>query len=157
MLPTRNIKKHNVCAVYWVISNLPAQYRSSVQSIYLVCLCNSNDVKNYGYDAIFQPLIRDIQVLEEEGLHVQNLGTSVKGYVFYVSADNLGAQSLAGFQESSNVDKFCRFCLTSRNEIDLHEVRERVFPLRTIETPKQTLEELMTNSLVPGWREERKT
>ncbi len=141
-------KKHKVCAVYWVISNLPAQYRSSVQSIYLACLSNSNDVKKYGYDAIFQPLIRDIQVLEEEGLYVQKLGTSVKGSVLYVSADNLGAHSLAGFQESFNVDKFCRFCLASRKDIDLHEVREGVFPLRTIESHKQTLEELKTNSLV---------
>ncbi len=123
--------------MYWVISNLPAQYRSSVQSIYLACLCNSNDVKNYGYDAIFQPLIRDIQVLEEEGLYVQKLGTSVKGSVLYVSADNLGAHSLAGFQESFNVDKFCRFCLASRKDIDLHEVREGVFPLRTIESHKE--------------------
>lgn len=109
--------------MYWVISKLPAQYRSSVQSIFLACLCNSNDVKNYGYDAIFQPLIRDIQVLEEEGLYVQKLGTSVKGSVLYVSADNLGAHSVAGFQESFNVDKFCRFCLASRKDIDFKSER----------------------------------
>lgn len=92
--------KKSIRYVYWLISNLPAQYTSSVQCIYLTCLCNSSDVNNYGYDAIFQPLIKDIQVLEEEGLYVQKLGTSVKGSVLYVSADNLGAHSLAGFQES---------------------------------------------------------
>lgn len=122
-------KKHKVCAVYWVISNLPIRYRSSVQSIYLACLCHSNDVKKYGYGAILEPLIKDLEVLEQQGLYVQKLGSTVRGTVLYVSADNLGAHSLAGFHESFNVDKFCRFCLASRQDIDTHEVKEGVFPL----------------------------
>ncbi|XP_057181928.1 uncharacterized protein LOC130548896 [Triplophysa rosa] len=103
-------KKHKICAVYWVLLNLPIQYRSSVQSIYLACLSYSSDVKKYGYSAILEPLLKDIEVLEKQGIYVQKLGDNIQGTVLYVSADNLGAHSLGGFQENFNVDKFCRFC-----------------------------------------------
>nr|XP_054606036.1 uncharacterized protein LOC129166763 [Nothobranchius furzeri] len=61
-------KIHKVCAVYWVLSNLPLDCRSSVQSIYLACLCHSSDVKKHGYDAVLQPLIKDLQILEQQGV-----------------------------------------------------------------------------------------
>lgn len=37
--------------------------------------------------------------------------------VLYVLSDHLGAHSFVGFQESFNVDKFCRICLASRSDI----------------------------------------
>lgn len=48
-----------------------------------------------------------------------------------MSSDNLGARSLAGFQESFNVDKFCRFCFASRDAIQTISVRDGLSPLRT--------------------------
>lgn len=124
-------KKYKACAVYWVIANLPIKYRSSLQSIYLAVLCNRNDAKSFGYEKILEPLLKDIQILENQGLFIQRLGASVKETVLFVSADNLGAQSLAGFQESFTVDKFCRFCLASRSNIQTTEVRSGLFTLRT--------------------------
>ena len=50
--------------------------------------------------------------------------------------------------ESFNVDKFCWFCLAIRQDIDIHEVKERVFPLRTVEAHKQDLLELNRHQLV---------
>lgn len=135
-------KKHKICAVYWVLSNLPIRYRSSVQSMYLACLSYSSDVKKYGYSAILEPLLKDIEVLEKEGIYVQKLGENIRGTVLYVSADNLGAHSLGGFQENFNVDKFCRFCLASRSKISIHEVSDGVFPLRTTEAHENILLQL---------------
>lgn len=86
--------------MYWVIANLPIKYCSSLQSIYLAVLCNSNDAKSFGYENILKSLLKDIQILQNQGLFIQRLGASVKGTVLFVSADNLGAHSLAGFQES---------------------------------------------------------
>ena len=54
----------------------------------------------------------------------------MKGTVLYVS-DNLGAHSLAGFQVSFRVNKFCRFCLASYDAIQTVSVRDDLFPLRT--------------------------
>lgn len=141
-------KKHKICAVYWVLSNLPIRYRSSVQSIYLACLSYSSDVKKYGYSAILEPLLKDIEVLENQGIYVQKLGENIRGTVLYVSADNLGAHSLGGFQENFNVDKFCRFCLASRSEINIHKVSDGLFPLRTTEAHENILLELKGTDLV---------
>ena len=114
------------------------QYGKGHLSIYLACLCHSNDVKSYGYGAILEPLINDLEVLEQQGLYVQKLGTTVRGTVLYVQT-TWGAHSLAGFQENFNVDKFCRFCLASRQDIDILKVKEGVFPLRTVEAHKHDL------------------
>lgn len=38
-------KKHKMCAMYWVIANLPAKYRASLNSIQLALICNTAAVK----------------------------------------------------------------------------------------------------------------
>lgn len=124
-------KKHKITAIYWVFADLPVKYRSALSSIYLAVLSNSNDVKTFGYEPIFEPLLRELCVLENQGFYIDRLGTCIKGTVVYVSSDNLGAHSLAGFQESFRVDKFCRFCLASHDAIQTASVRDGLFPLRT--------------------------
>ncbi|XP_049333235.1 uncharacterized protein LOC125801128 [Astyanax mexicanus] len=114
--------KHKMCAVYWVIANMPAKYRSTLSSIQLALLCNTSTVKQCGYAKVLQPLIYDLKLLEQDGIYLEQLGASVKGTVLYVAADNLGAHSLAGFLESFTTDKFCRFCLASRRDIQQLEM-----------------------------------
>ena len=41
-------KKHKVTAVYWVLGNIPAQFRSTLASIYLTILCKAEDTKQFG-------------------------------------------------------------------------------------------------------------
>lgn len=41
--------KHKMCAVYWVIANIPAKYSSALNSIQLALLCNIYIVKKSGY------------------------------------------------------------------------------------------------------------
>lgn len=138
-------KKHKICGIYWVIANLPLKYRSSLSSIYLATLCYSSDIKTFGYDRILEPLLKDIEVLENQGLYVQKLGASVTGTLLYVSSDNLGAHSLAGFQESFSAGKVCRFCLADRENIQDYEVKSGKFPLRTQESLDNCLSELQQN------------
>ncbi|KAK0137892.1 hypothetical protein N1851_025902 [Merluccius polli] len=66
-------KKHKITAVYWVPLNLPAKFRSSLSSIQLAALGRSDDVKQYGFDRFFAPLLRDISVLEKEGIYTERL------------------------------------------------------------------------------------
>lgn len=42
-------KIHKVCGVYWTLANIPAKYRSVFHSTQLALLCNSNDVRRFGY------------------------------------------------------------------------------------------------------------
>ena len=130
--PLETSKKiHKITAVYWVILNLPSNFRSSLHSIHLALLGKTCDVKQFGYEKFFSPLIKDLKSLEQTGVFVQTLDNYVKGSVFCVCADNLGAYSLAGFQESFNIKKFCRFCLTHRGEIATTAISD--FELRSRE------------------------
>lgn len=133
-------KLHKITAVYWVVLNLPARFRSNLSSIQLALLGKSVDVKQDGYERFFEPLIKDIRCIELEVFFVEVVGQFVKGTVYCVSADNLGAHGLAGFSESFNVDKFCRFCLISRDQIATTEVND--FQLRGVDQHNTFLEEL---------------
>ena len=97
--------------------SVPAsRYKSALSSIYLALLCKAEHVRIYGYDCVLKPLIEDIKSLETVGVFVEKLGYKVKGTTLFIAADNLAAHSLGGFQESFNVEKFCRFCLASRKD-----------------------------------------
>lgn len=137
--------EYKICGVYWVIVNLPFQYRSSLSSIYLATLCHRKDIISFGYERILEPLIKDIEILERDGLFVQRLGASVTGTIVYVSADNLGAHSLAGFKESFSEGKICRFCLADRKDIQICPVKSGKFTLRTQESIDDCLSTLKQN------------
>ena len=150
-------KKHKLCAIYWVIANLPVKYRSSLSSIYLALLCKSVDAKTFGYDRIVEPLLRDLQLLENQGIYISRLGTSVRGTVLNGSSDNLGAHSFAGFQESFNVDKFCHFCLASHSDIQTCSVQSKSFLLRTKESYNENISRLRDEwALEKCWQSEKR-
>lgn len=126
-------KKHKICAVYWILGNLPPGSSSSLSSINLALLCKSDDVKAFGYQKILEPLVSDLITLEQQGVFVSHLDTFVRGTVQCVVADNLGAHALAGFVGSFSGEYICRFCTARRTDIQTKEVRDGVFPLRSEE------------------------
>ncbi|KAL0147792.1 hypothetical protein M9458_056908 [Cirrhinus mrigala] len=136
-------KKHKLCAIYWVLANLDSKYRSALHSIQLALLCKVNALKEHGYDEVLRPLIQDIATLEENGVYVEQLAESVKGTILYVAADNLGAHSLAGFQESFAADYFCRFCMCKQDDMQDKEVRSGVLQPRTRENHERHVQEVL--------------
>lgn len=74
-------KKHKVTAVYWVLADVPALLRFSLNSMFLAILCKADDVKRFGYSSVLEPLLKDLVSLEEEGLYVPALGKRVKATV----------------------------------------------------------------------------
>lgn len=72
-------KKHKICALYWILGNLPPGCHSSLSSIHLAALINSSDVKVYGYKKVLEPLIADLITLEQHGVFVEKLGKTLKG------------------------------------------------------------------------------
>jgi hypothetical protein len=110
----------------------------------LLCERGGNtDVKQFGYESFLYPLIKDVETLEKDGVFVEVLDKFVRGTIFSVCADNLGARSLAGFHESFNVEKFCRFCCISQDQIV--NVDPRDFPLRTVRQHDTFVEELKSS------------
>lgn len=123
-------KKHKITAVHWVFADIPATLRSSLVSIYLAILCKADDVNQYGYPKVLEPLLKDLKSFND-GIFVPSLGKVVQGTVLAVVADNLGAHSIGGFVESFSSSHFCRFCIGEKSQIQEHEVGEGLFPLRT--------------------------
>lgn len=79
-------KLHKITAVYWVVLNLSARFRSNLNSIQLALLGKNVDVKQHGNEKFFEPLIKDIRCLKQEGIFVDVVGQFVKGTVYCVSA-----------------------------------------------------------------------
>lgn len=86
-------------------------------------------VKEHGYAKVFYPVIKDLITLEEQWLHLEQLGASIKGTVLFVTADNLAAHGLAGFQESILVNHVCKFCMASRDKMPDNKVKSGFFQL----------------------------
>ncbi|XDV26354.1 hypothetical protein PO909_030098, partial [Leuciscus waleckii] len=126
-------KKHKLCAIYWILGNVPSMFQSTLSSIYLAVLFKTEDVKTYGFEKILRPLLHDLQTLEQQGVYVQQLGTFLKGTVQCVVADNLAAHSMAGFIENFSGEYCCRFCTASRADSQTNEVKAGEFTLRTAE------------------------
>lgn len=126
-------KKHKITALYWVFGNIPHSSRSTLTSVYLALLCKAVDIKRFGYKEVLAPLLKDIAILERDGIYLSSVGRNVKGSVFCVAADNLGAHSICGLVENFSGPFICRFCLGQRSEFKTKEVRSGVFPARTQE------------------------
>lgn len=70
--------------------------RSTLTAIHLSILCKAVDVKRFGYEAILEPLLKDLSVLEQERVFIPSAGKNIKGTVYCVVADNVAAHSLGG-------------------------------------------------------------
>lgn len=133
-------KIHKIVGVYWIVLNLPAKFRVNLNSIQLAALGKGIDVRKFGYERYLEPLLKDLKFIEEYGAEAsENFGVKL----FCVCADNLGAHSLAGFQESFSVDKFCLFCLVSHSQIAT--LKASNFHLRTVEQHNRCVKELHQN------------
>lgn len=125
--PLKN-KPHTVCAIYCIIRNLPAEFTSKLDNMYLVALCDSKIIKQYGCNCIVNPLVRDLKILETDGILFRDeeresyankhRGRSssngeehvIKGTLVQVSFDNLGGNVLFGFVSCFNANYYCRIC-----------------------------------------------
>lgn len=64
-------KKHKVTCLHWVFADIPAALRSTLSSIYLAIPCKANDVNQYGYPKVLEPLLKDLKSFEDDGILCQ--------------------------------------------------------------------------------------
>lgn len=110
-------KIHKICAVYFRITNLPQQYSSRLNNIYLICLCNTEDLKTKqtDFNDIWRLIVQDVSHLEQFGIDLKN-NLNIKGTVSYLGFDNLGANVSLGFSEGFNSFYYCRICESDKEE-----------------------------------------
>jgi len=105
--------KHKITAVYYLVGNVHQKFRSQQRFIHLALLVKHKHVKEYGYANVLQPLVYDLEILQADGISIIVNGSSklVKGKLISISADNLSAHMLAGFQHHFHAGRICRFCM----------------------------------------------
>ena len=109
------VKKHKLLMFYYLLSNLPKKYRSTVDAINYYAVVTSEDVSTYGFDIILQPLLEDLTKL---GMPSGNLICLMDGRTICVRAslvayvaDNPAAHQAIGLKESVGGSfRKCRFC-----------------------------------------------
>lgn len=106
---------HKCCAIYFVFPNMPRT--SNLKNIYLVCLCNGNDLKTKqtDFNDLWKVIVKEIKYLEEFGINV-NDNLNVKCTLVNVSFDNLGANQSLGVAEGFNSNYYCRICECSKED-----------------------------------------
>ncbi|XP_022043364.1 uncharacterized protein LOC110946095 [Acanthochromis polyacanthus] len=61
---------HKVGRVYFVLRNLSPKIHSALMNIHLLALFHTEDVKKYGFNAILEPFVHDLKILECTGIEV---------------------------------------------------------------------------------------
>lgn len=133
---------YKTCAVYFQIKNLPSEYLSKLSSIYLVALCNPDDIKQAytSFNNILDLIVKEVKMLESSGI-VLGDKTKLQGTVCNMAFDNLGGNTCLGFAESFSANFFCRICETPKCECQKLP-DEIASNLRTRESYDQILSEI---------------
>lgn len=77
-------KVHSVCNVYYSFACLPEQ-ESKLRNIFLAAVLKSTDIKEFGNDACFKTLVKELTTIEKSGLDIQinGAGTLIKKCILY--------------------------------------------------------------------------
>lgn len=125
--------KHKMCATYMQIKNMPFPYRSKLDNIHLVALCNSSYLKSEDttYDYIAEKVVRDLKEIENRGILVDD--RFIKGSLINHTGDNLGLNTIFGYTESFSALHYCRHCECTQTECQ-KQTRENKNKMRTKES-----------------------
>lgn len=104
------VKKHKIGGIYFTLLNMPPALNSRLNHIHLVALFRVSDVtdQNKTLNDVLAPILRDLKILEIEGIQVNNV--IYKGTVGGFSADNLGANDAFGMVKSFRAKHYCKVC-----------------------------------------------
>lgn len=108
---------HKICAVYLIIRNIPHKFNSKLNNIFLICLCNADDLKTENTDVnnIWEMIVDEIKFLEQSGIVLSN-GDILKGTLVSIAADNLGANVALCMCDSFRSFHYCRICKLNSDE-----------------------------------------
>ena len=107
---------YKMMGVYYSLVNIDNFRRSSVDQMQLLMMCTEKDLKYFGYHVVFEPFLKEIAILESQGITLDGQCEKVKGTLHSIVSDNLGAHGIAGMIESFSGHYFCRYCLVTKSE-----------------------------------------
>ena len=133
--PLRSNKIHKLAMVYFTLLNIPPQYRSQLNNIFLLGLARTKDVKRFGFDQLLHDFLSTVKLLRDEGVYMTLNGQKrkIRGDLIFAVCDTPAAAFLGGFKESSFAFKSCRMCTLSGQEMKENFFSQN-FNLRDVET-----------------------
>lgn len=110
---------HKLGAVYFSLGGIPPKYASRLENILFWGLFYSSDRAAFGSMAIFKKFVQQLQNLELNDIEIVLIGKSETVYftLLLLLGDNLGVNSISGFQESFSANYCCRFCCADKNTL----------------------------------------
>ncbi|CAF1683485.1 unnamed protein product, partial [Rotaria magnacalcarata] len=133
---------HKFTCFYYLLDDMPETMRSKVNSIGLFCMCYSKHLNDQNNAKILMDvLVNDLNNLQNEGITIACPSSRIYLVFSTVSADNLGANEVGGFQKTFSSGSFCRHCLIT--------YEQRLIPLTDISfVPRTKLKHDMVLSQV---------
>lgn len=127
-----NQAQHKTTALYYTLANLPPIYRSTVCDMQLAIICKSADLKKFGFRLVLAPLLKDLKILEDDGITINGIAEKVKGTIVSIVGDNLASHEIGGYctNFSSRETCICRFCMATYDDM-MNNFKERDFTRRT--------------------------
>lgn len=112
--------KHKVSVFYWVLLNLPPQFRSSLRSIQLLGVVSCELLKQRGVKVFLKPFLDDLVLLNEGvSLTVRKQKKLWFGILLNFAGDIPASNFVGGFKEGVGFANLpCRSCLIHRNNLD---------------------------------------
>ena len=135
--------KHKVLGVYYSLANFHPQNRSKIDPFQLVLLCNECHLRNTN-QSVFEPLISDLKILENEGVDL-GFTEHIRGGILCIMGDNLGSHWVGGFCTNFNGAYFCRYCNVTREGFLIDCCKLGV--VRSKETYQSCMESKATNKI----------
>lgn len=74
-------KTKKICAVYWVLADIPSKFRSKLHVIQLAAFVKSVHLAEFGFKKALHPLLEDLTFLEKDGVFIESLGENLRGTV----------------------------------------------------------------------------
>ncbi|KAL7294355.1 hypothetical protein TKK_0012363 [Trichogramma kaykai] len=101
--------------VYISFPCVPPHITALINNIFVALLFYSKDREKCGNEAIFMPLINELNQLNSNGLLLELGNEKIRVYFLLtlILGDNLGLNAICGFQKHFNAGHYCRICQLS--------------------------------------------
>lgn len=111
---------YKIGSIYYTIMTIPPEYAARLENIFLALIFYSDDRGFYRNEKIFHVLIEELNILEKDGIFVNEENGSqlnIKFGLVTITGDNLALNSILGYTESFSSTYYCRVCISPKNDM----------------------------------------
>lgn len=145
-----NTTKQKLYMLYWTLGNIPPEFRSTQDAIQLLGIVKTSIVKKHGLRAVLEPFVKDIGILQNEGITIlcNNKQKIFKGSLLFAAGDTPASAEMGGFKQSVSAYRPYRTCFTNNSDWKSN-FNETDFILRNATTHQNHVEAVTELNVTP--------